>query len=217
MGLQRGIGLIAALPLLVGCSEIGFTSANDRTWGGELIEIEPATWLDPDGCEHWVFDTGLEGFMSLKVQEDGSPVCIERLIEEDWIIKDLSFGFVTAGGDLGVDFAFAVDAYFDRDSAVLNPSAYPDLDAFFVFLIAEGVEAIYVEGHTDNLASTSYNVDLSLRRARAVADVASQYGIFAIPGGMGEAKPAANNNTAQGRQRNRRVEIVILGEEGQDG
>jgi hypothetical protein len=37
--------------------------------------FQPTIWVDPDGCEHWVMDTGLEGYMSLRLQADGKPVC----------------------------------------------------------------------------------------------------------------------------------------------
>jgi outer membrane protein OmpA-like peptidoglycan-associated protein len=218
MGLHPEVVVFAALATLAGCAETGFTAANDRTWGGELIEIPSATWVDPDGCEHWVFDTGLEGFMTPKLQRDGRPTCIVRADERGGPgLRDLTFGSVTSVfEDDTVDFSLAVDAYFDVDSDKLRPNAFPDLDAFFRYLQEIEVEAIYVEGHTVDQASTAYNLDLSLRRARAVADVAAQYGIFAIPGGMGDAKPAANNNSPQGRQRNRRVEIIILGDEPDD-
>ncbi|MEL6583129.1 MAG: OmpA family protein [Pseudomonadota bacterium] len=211
MGLHQKVVVLACASLLAGCAELGFTSANDRTWGGELIEIPPATWVDPDGCEHWIFDTGLEGFMTPKLDRDGRPICIARAVERGPLTQN--FGSVEIAEEPDIDFTLAVDAYFDVDSAELRPSAYPDLDAFFRYLQSIDADAIYVEGHTDNVDSTEYNLSLSIRRARAVADVAATYGIYAIAGGVGEAKPAASNNSPQGRQRNRRVEIIILGDQ----
>lgn len=209
-----------AVSLASGCSQVGFFSANDRTWGGERIEIPAATWIDPDGCEHWIFDTGLEGYMTPKLTRDGLPVCIARAVDttgEEEVADEgggiaVFTGITEEDGPTGPNFALAVDAYFDVDSARIRPVAYPELEAFFRYLKQIDVSSIYVEGHTDNQASPAYNLDLSLRRAQAVAEHAARFDIFAIPGGMGESRPAANNASPEGRQRNRRVEIIILGE-----
>lgn len=69
-----------------------------------------------------------------------------------------------------------------------------------------------IEGHTDAIASDAYNQALSERRARSVSAWLTARGIPAArltTRGVGEAKPVADNRTAEGRQRNRRVEVVI--------
>jgi OOP family OmpA-OmpF porin len=71
---------------------------------------------------------------------------------------------------------------------------------------------VRVEGHTDSIASDDYNQALSERRARAVAKWLDDYGIDGsrlTAKGYGESKPVAENDTAAGRQKNRRVEVVI--------
>jgi len=70
-----------------------------------------------------------------------------------------------------------------------------------------------IEGHTDNVGSDSTNLDLSLRRARAVRAFLIQAGVKAErleANGFGETKPVDTNRTSAGRSRNRRVEFVIL-------
>jgi outer membrane protein OmpA-like peptidoglycan-associated protein len=71
-----------------------------------------------------------------------------------------------------------------------------------------------VEGHTDNTGSAAKNQDLSLKRALAVRDYLISQGIPASSTdaeGFGASSPVADNATADGRSRNRRVEIVVSG------
>jgi outer membrane protein OmpA-like peptidoglycan-associated protein len=77
-------------------------------------------------------------------------------------------------------------------------------------------QSSYIEivGHTDDVGDDKYNMDLSIKRAKAVRDYLVQTGLDSSNvtiKGMGESKPIASNNTAQGRAENRRVEILILG------
>ncbi len=70
-----------------------------------------------------------------------------------------------------------------------------------------------MEGHTDSTGTKEYNLGLSERRAETVAQFLAENGIArgrAVARGYGKAYPVAGNETAAGRQRNRRVEIVIL-------
>jgi OOP family OmpA-OmpF porin len=106
---------------------------------------------------------------------------------------------------------------FDFDKATLRPEAGPVLDAIAKAL--HGVTApLLINGHTDSMGSDDYNLDLSKRRAAAVATALSQRGVTAPlkPQGLGESQPIAQNSIGgkdnpSGRQLNRRVEIVIPG------
>ena len=74
---------------------------------------------------------------------------------------------------------------------------------------------IRVEGHTDFIGNNDYNQELSERRAKAVGEYISQRlpeasGQSLIPVGHGEEKPIANNETAEGRTKNRRIDIVLV-------
>jgi outer membrane protein OmpA-like peptidoglycan-associated protein len=107
------------------------------------------------------------------------------------------------------------DVLFDTGSANLKPGAREKLARVAgVLLTYPGLE-ISVEGHTDSVGSDDYNQGLSERRAMSVrsylvAQGIPQQTIDAI--GFGEGRPVVSNNTASGRQQNRRVELVISGE-----
>jgi OOP family OmpA-OmpF porin len=104
---------------------------------------------------------------------------------------------------------------FDFDKAELRPAAGPVLDAVAKSLT--GVTAdLQVNGHTDAIGSDGYNLDLSQRRAKAVADALTERGVGAelVVNGFGETQPIVANqvngkDNPGGRQLNRRVEIVI--------
>lgn len=98
------------------------------------------------------------------------------------------------------------DQLFATDSAHLTAAGRSYLQQFFQ---SSGAFGYAVYGHTDSRASDEYNINLSQRRARAVADVARTVGaVIEREIGFGERQPIASNSTAEGMQRNRRVEIV---------
>lgn len=72
---RAGLGLVAAAVLLTACNQGDFSSAASRTEGEAFVVVRSATWVDPDGCEHWVFDTGAEGYMTPKLTPAGLPIC----------------------------------------------------------------------------------------------------------------------------------------------
>jgi outer membrane protein OmpA-like peptidoglycan-associated protein len=104
------------------------------------------------------------------------------------------------------------DILFDFDRATLTPEAHRTLDEISDVLRTVHDRDIAVEGHTDSIGTTTYNKDLSLRRAESVAGDLSGNGIprsqMTIRG-YGEGSPIATNNTAAGRARNRRVEVIV--------
>jgi len=109
------------------------------------------------------------------------------------------------------------DVLFDTDSAGLNPGAQPVLDRLAEFMHENDGYRLLIEGHTDSRGTDGYNIALSERRADAVRDAllarsvrASRLEIEAL----GEAYPIATNQSAAGRQENRRVEIIVSDESG---
>lgn len=101
---------------------------------------------------------------------------------------------------------------FDFDKADIKPDSRPTLDEIAKFLKANSDVALVVTGHTDGKGGFDYNVDLSKRRAQAVAaDLAQHYGISSArltPFGAGMSSPIASNDDDAGRAKNRRVELV---------
>lgn len=107
------------------------------------------------------------------------------------------------------------DVLFDTARDTLRPGAREKLSKVAGILLAYPDLNIEVEGHTDSVGSDDYNQDLSERRAQSVRSYLVGQGIpnrSIIAEGFGEARPVATNSTAEGRQQNRRVELVVSGE-----
>jgi outer membrane protein OmpA-like peptidoglycan-associated protein len=101
---------------------------------------------------------------------------------------------------------------FKTDSSDLNGDFFKVLDSVSLVLKEYNKTLVEVAGHTDNTGSDQYNQALSERRARTVAQYLSSKGIMEqrlITVGGGEGHPVASNDTAEGRQLNRRVEITL--------
>lgn len=104
------------------------------------------------------------------------------------------------------------DVLFDTDAATLREGSANELSRLARFLNTYQDRKVQIEGHTDSVASETYNLDLSRRRAMAVRDYLVAQGISAArleATGKGESSPVVSNETAAGRQQNRRVEVII--------
>ena len=104
---------------------------------------------------------------------------------------------------------------FDFDKATLRPAALAKLDHAAQLMNDNPDIKVSVEGHTDSVGSDAYNEELSKRRAKAVFDYLVRQGIDSsrlTPAGYGESRPAATNDTKEGRAQNRRVDLVVAGE-----
>lgn len=102
---------------------------------------------------------------------------------------------------------------FALNSADLNSQFFSALEGVGVVLKEYNKTVVEVAGHTDSSGSDSYNLQLSQRRAQAVANYLASQGVKSerlIPVGAGEAHPIASNDTEQGRAANRRVELTIV-------
>lgn len=101
---------------------------------------------------------------------------------------------------------------FDFDSARIRPDAERTLTDVAQVIASYAKRPVRIEGHTDSVASDDYNRTLSERRAASVVDWLAAHGADRsriTAAGLGESKPVATNETAAGRQLNRRVEVVI--------
>lgn len=109
---------------------------------------------------------------------------------------------------------FAADAFFDFDKSVLKPEGRAKLDDLVSKIRNVNLEVIIAVGHTDSIGTVAYNQKLSVRRAESVKAYLVSKGIErnrVYTEGKGELQPVADNRTKEGRAKNRRVEIEVVG------
>lgn len=173
-----------ALSMIASTADAQAVSGNNR--GNTYENYTPTVWIDPDGCEHWVMDDGVEGYMSPHTNRQGIPVC-------------------RRGNVCGV---MNSDQFFATNSSKISGAGRQRLMQFFQQAAAT---SYIITGHTDARASDEYNMTLSYNRASSVARVAQASGArIADVRGYGERLPTASNKTAHGMAKNRRVEIICI-------
>lgn len=104
------------------------------------------------------------------------------------------------------------DVLFDTGKAELKSGAATNLAKLAAFLNQYPDRSVLIEGHTDSVGSEDYNLGLSQRRADAVKSWLMSQGVGSdrlVTSGKGESSPVAGNDSASGRQLNRRVEVII--------
>lgn len=115
--------------------------------------------------------------------------------------------------DEGIKFSLSSDVLFPTNSSYLTDKAKVELQKLTKILLAQKDKKIRVDGHTDATGEENYNIWLSEKRAASVKKFLEDAGITASrisTKGLGPNKPIADNKTADGRQKNRRVEVIIL-------
>lgn len=115
--------------------------------------------------------------------------------------------------DEGILVTFESDVLFPLNSSYLTDRAKDELDNLILVLERDGNNTLIVKGHTDATGTEDYNQWLSERRAESVKNYLVSKGLpdgGVTTEGYGQSKPVAPNNTTEGRQKNRRVEIVIV-------
>jgi outer membrane protein OmpA-like peptidoglycan-associated protein len=156
-------------------------------------------------------DARLEGQQMVEkrvhvVSEDRVEVTFKFGDESSPVAKALGLARV-------VIFDYSDRTTFDLDQATLKPVFEPMLEQQAEMLNSSFADLdVYVCGFTDSTGLSDHNLDLSLRRAEAVADFLAQHGVEKsrlMTQGFGEQYPLASNDTREGRMQNRRTEIVL--------
>jgi OmpA-OmpF porin, OOP family len=142
------------------------------------------------------------------------PITLLEIIET----KTMESGLVTVNAEAMAEeidktgHASVYGIYFDTDKAEIKPGSEAALKEIGKLLQRTPQLKIYLVGHTDNMGSLNYNLELSQRRAEAVvAALTRQYGVDAkqlVAKGVGPLSPVASNQAEEGRAKNRRVELV---------
>jgi outer membrane protein OmpA-like peptidoglycan-associated protein len=123
---------------------------------------------------------------------------------------------IDAVGAVGavVRIELSSEVLFAFDSDRLLPGGVSALEAALNQIAGKSPSRVTVLGHTDSIGDDAYNLDLSRRRAESVAKLLAERGIstsILTVEGHGETRPVADNGTPEGRRKNRRVELVIVG------
>ena len=109
---------------------------------------------------------------------------------------------------------YAADTFFDFDKSVIKPDGKAKLDDLVQKVKSINLEVIIAVGHTDWIGTDAYNQKLSVRRSEAVKAYLISKGIDKnriYTEGKGEKQPVADNRTKEGRAKNRRVEVEVVG------
>jgi outer membrane protein OmpA-like peptidoglycan-associated protein len=126
--------------------------------------------------------------------------------------QDLSNAKIERVGE-GIKITFDSGILFVTNSSELQPAAKANIESLSRILNKYPDTNILIEGDTDNEGTEEYNQKLSERRAQSVADYQKGQGVAGSrisTVGLGELRPVASNNTIEGRQQNRRVEVAIF-------
>jgi len=173
--------------------------------GAEQL-LQKGTWkVVKDGKEVWVnlwITGGGDGYRL---------TIVERTAMKQEVTADpkAMLGDIRAKGHVAV-----YGIYFDTDSAVIKPESEAAITAIAALLKADAHLKLYVVGHTDMAGKLDYNMDLSAKRAQSVVNaLAGKHGVAAerlVAKGVGPLCPVSTNATEEGRQLNRRVELVAM-------
>ena len=170
-------------------------------------------WLSPDRQEKGKENDGVAAAGPRSEEAEQAPAAAEEKTG-----KETGDAFFAPGKRLPSGSEPVI--HFDHNMANIKEQFYPVLDEVAQVLTEKTPEAIVVlAGHTDNTGTETYNDGLSVRRAKAVESyLTAERGIppnRLIVKGYGESAPIATNDTAEGRAKNRRVEILDAGKSGE--
>jgi OmpA-OmpF porin, OOP family len=194
------------------------TDACGGTSFTEAIEALPIPQMWVDGFNYHYFagkksENGRETYASVLVSENNKEVYAQLTVAELGAIENKMVDADTMAKGLRETGRIALyGIYFDTDKAVIRPESRPTLDQIAKLLAAHVSLNVYIVGHTDSQGPYTYNLDLSRRRAEAIAaELVKTYHIGAprlSTAGVAHLSPVGSNASEAGRALNRRVELV---------
>jgi outer membrane protein OmpA-like peptidoglycan-associated protein len=191
------------------CGAIPFTE------GIDTLPI-PQMWVDGFNYRYYAgrkVDGGRETYASVIVSQNNQDIYTQLTVAELGAIENKMVDAAAMAKGLGEAGHIALyGIYFDTDKAVLRPESRPTLEQIAKLLSSQPQLNVFIVGHTDSQGAYEYNVDLSKRRAEAVAaELVRTYRIAQTrlrTAGVGLLAPVGSNATDAGRALNRRVELV---------
>jgi OmpA-OmpF porin, OOP family len=191
------------------CGGIPFTEAVDT------LPI-PAMWVDGFNYRYYAghkTDGGRETYASVIVSKNNENIYALLVVAELGAIGNKMVDAAQMAKGLGANGHIALyGIYFDTNKAVLKPTSRPTLDEIAKLLRAQPALKVIIVGHTDSQGTYDYNMNLSRRRAEAIAaELVRHYSIAKArlrTAGVGFLAPVGSNATEAGRALNRRVELV---------
>src|SRR3954463_2735676 len=188
----------------------------------EAIDALPMPQMWIDGFNYRYFagrkaEGGRETFASVLVSENNREIYVQLVVAELGAMQNKMVDAAAMQKGLGETGHIALyGIYFDTDKAVVKPEIQPTLAEIAKLLTGQPQLAVFIVGHTDNQGAYDYNLDLSRRRAEAVAaELMRAYRIAPQrlrTAGVGFLAPVGTNATDAGRALNRRVELVAPGD-----
>jgi len=173
----------------------------------QSIMVNPGAVLSREGA-----DAGNDADDGLENVENGTSNGSKNAPIDGW--KNVRTGVNNpVRTDEGTQFTFSSDLLFPTNSSYLTDEAKEELKKLAGALRADPSKKIRVDGHTDSTGEARYNQWLSEKRAVSVEKFLADAGISPsriLTKGLGQTKPIADNKTPEGRQRNRRVEVIVL-------
>ena len=191
------------------CGAIPFTEAIDT------LPV-PQMWVDGFNYHYYAgrkTDGGRETFASVVVSENNREIYAQLIVAELGAIENKMVDAAAMAKGLGEAGHIALyGIYFETDKAVVKPESRPTLEQIAKLLTGQPQLNVFIVGHTDNQGAYDYNLDLSRRRAEAVAaELVKNYRIAQArlrTAGIGFLAPVGSNANEAGRALNRRVELV---------
>jgi outer membrane protein OmpA-like peptidoglycan-associated protein len=184
----------------------------------ESIDTLPVPQMWVDGFDYHYYagrkaEAGRETFASVLVSRNNDEVTAQLVVAELGALENKMIDAAAMAKGLGDAGHIALyGIYFDTDKATLKPESRPTLVEIARLLTAQPQLSVIVVGHTDSQGGYDYNLDLSRRRAEAIAaELAAGYRIARTrlrTAGVGMLAPVGSNASEAGRALNRRVELV---------